>query len=678
MATMDFFEAQAQAHRTTLRLIGLFIGAVVAMIVLTVLVIGAVIAANMPPAGLITVDKLSQALTPTLVLGIAAGVLTVVAVASVFRLMSLSGGGRAIAESLGARLVQPNTDDAAERQLLNVVEEMAIASGLPVPPVFVVEETGINAFAAGYGPDDAVLGITEGALARLDRDELQGIVGHEFSHILNGDMRLNIRLMSVLFGIMVIGLVGRSLIGSRGSHRSRSSSSSKGAAQAAMVGLGLMIVGYVGTFFGSLIKAAVSRQREFLADASSVQFTRNPEGISRALQKIGAVEGGSRLRDGRTDEISHMFFSQSFGGLRSLFGLLATHPPLATRIKAVDPRWNGEFEVQLPRKTPQADDGEAPAAAAGGPASGLDALHVVDDLAVTTGVTTGAAGGADSALTGTAALGTLAAGAVAGGLGQVRPSHVAQAHALIDGIPEPFYRAVHDPYGARAAIYVLFTGSTPDIRSRQLDYLDAEAETGIPELARQLAQALPALPHRNRLPLVLLAAPALKTLSAPQYARFKTNLAALIRMDGVLSRFEWVLHQVVMKELRPHFEGVRRRRGAGASIRDEAAACATLLSALARAGHGVEADQIAAFDAGIACLDLFGVQPEHDGDEDRNQHALNDAMRRLRLLNPLAQPKLLKACIATVEHDGMILDDERDLLQGVAAALDCPLPPLSA
>lgn len=665
---MDFFEAQAAAHRSTTRLIAMFAAAVLSMIALTVLIVTAVIAWSMPPAGLLSVQKMLQALSPTLVLGIAGGVIAIVVLASVFRLLGLSSGGRAVVETLDARLLQPNSTDPKERRLLNVVEEMSIAAGLPVPPVYVIHEDGINAFAAGYGIDDAVVGITEGALARLDRSELQGVVGHEFSHVLNGDMRLNIRLMSVLFGILVLGLVGRTLIGAR--HGARRSSRNSGAAQVAMLGLGLLVIGYVGTFFGNMIKAAVSRQREFLADASAVQFTRDPSGIAGVLKKIGGSTTAARLTDPRADEMSHMFFGQTSAPMFGLGGLLATHPPIEERIRAVEPGWDGRFVFEMPEPT-QPGPAAGPAAAPHGDRPGLDALHGVDLPG----------DGVQSALlSGVLQAGALSAAGIGAGLGTISPGDVDGAHRLIDGIPTALHAAAHDPFGARAAIYALLIADDADVRARQLEHLHAHAEAGVPELLTDLLAAVPALPRSSMLTLVQLSAPALKTLSDAQYARFRDNLATLIRADARLTRFEWILHQVLLKELRPHFEGVRRRRGAGASIEAEADACATLLALLAQIGHGDDPEQDAVRSAFAAGLRTLGLDADRapETDEDRNQRRLNDAMRRLRDLNPLAQPRLLKACIATIEHDGLILDDERDLLQGIAAALDCPLPPLGA
>ncbi|MCC5887663.1 MAG: M48 family metallopeptidase [Gammaproteobacteria bacterium] len=666
--TMDFFEAQAAAHRTTLRLVGLFIGAVLALIALTVFLVAATIAFNMPPSGYISLEKIFYALSPGLILGIGGSVIGVVIVASVFRHLSLSQGGRAIAESLGGRQLQPNSQDQAERRLLNVVEEMAIAAGLPVPPVYVIDEEGINAFAAGYSPDDAVIGVTRGTLEMLDRDELQGVIGHEFSHILNGDMRLNIRLMSVLFGILVIGIIGRSLLMSRprrGFTQSGSSRRGGGAAQVAVLGIALLIVGYIGTFFGNLIKAAVSRQREFLADASAVQFTRNPQGIAGALRKIGSLSSTSRIRDGRADEMSHMFFGPVSGVSRRLFSGLATHPPLEARIRAVDPAWDGNFPAVTRRSRQEeiVSDTDRKFAAA---------RPILDP---TGGALSDLPPAAGAVLGGVLAAGVLG-GSAAGRIGHVTPDDVEEAHALIDGIPKPLYEASHDPYGARAMIYSLLLASDQDLLETQMALLIERAEPGVPELIDDLRAAQAQLPPGQRLTLLQLAMPALKTLSETQFRRFIDTLAALIRSDGSIHAFEWVLHQVLLKELRPHFEGVRRRSTGRKSLDALAPAAATLLSTVARAGQDDTEAARAAFAAAAAAIDLDAGSFE--AETDPNMSRLSAAMRQLRELHPLAQPRLLKACIQCVLHNGRILDAERDLLHGVAAALDCPLPPLVA
>lgn len=663
--TMDFFEAQAAAHRSTLRLLGLFISAVLALVALSVFLVAAAIAFSMPPAGYISLEKIFHALSPGLTLGIAGGVISVVIAASVFRHLSLSQGGRAIAESLGGRLLPPNSKARDERRVLNVVEEMAIAAGLPVPPVYVMDEEGINAFAAGYSPDDAVIGITRGTLEMLDRDELQGVIGHEFSHILNGDMRLNIRLMSVLFGILVIGIIGRALLMSRPRRGfgQRSSSRRGGAAQVAVFGIALMLVGYIGTFFGNLIKAAVSRQREFLADASAVQFTRNPAGLAGALRKIGSLSATSKIRDGRAEEMSHMFFGPVSGGKRSLFSGLATHPPLEARIRAVDPTWDGSFPAvaRRAREEEVVSDTDRKFAAASqtfNPAAGA-----IGDLPPAAGAVLG----------GVMAAGVLA-DSVAARMGQVSPADVEEAHALIGGIPKPLYEASHDPFGARAMIYSLLLAPDRDLLATQMTLLAERAEPGVPELILDLRTAQTRLPAGQRLALLQLAMPALKSLSEAQFRRFIATLAALIRSDGSIHAFEWVLHQVLLKELRPHFEGVRRRSAGQKSLSALAPAAATLLSTVARAGQDDSEAARAAFAAAAAAIDIKAGSFETE--DDPNMARLSAAMRQLRDLHPLSQPRLLKACIQCVLHNGRIQDSERDLLHGVAAALDCPLPPL--
>jgi len=256
---------------------------------------------------------------------VTAGIIFVVSIISVAK---LADGGSAVAEMIGARRVAPDTRDPLERRLRNVVEEMAIASGVRVPGVYVMDgESGINAFAAGWDVSNSVVAVTRGTLETLTRDELQGVIGHEFSHILNGDMRLNIRLIGVLAGIVFIGSIGEFLMRSVRGSRSRNTGG------IFLVGLAIFVIGYIGLFFARLIKAAVSRQREFLADASSVQFTRNPDGIAGALDQIRSAS--AFIANRYAEEMSHMFFGQSLK--LWLGGLFDTHPPIDERIRRVRP-----------------------------------------------------------------------------------------------------------------------------------------------------------------------------------------------------------------------------------------------------------------------------------------------------------------------------------------------------
>ena len=344
---MDYFQSQDFAKRRTGLLVFYFAVAVILIILSVYLAIACVLRLAGSEKETAAVSTPADLWDPQLLGVVALGTSALIGGGSLYKMAALSGGGHTVADLLGGRLLHPDSTDPDERRLLNVVEEMAIASGLPVPPVYLLEnEMGINAFAAGHTPGDAVVAVTSGTLRRLSRDELQGVIGHEFSHILNGDMRLNTRLIGMLFGILVIGIVGwimfRSSFGVRLGARD-DNDDRKGFNPIPLIGLALYVIGYVGVFFGNLIKAAVSRQREFLADASAVQFTRNPDGLAGALKKIGALAEGSQIQDAHAEEASHLFFGEAVGGLNNFFGLLASHPPLVERIRRIDPSFTGDF-----------------------------------------------------------------------------------------------------------------------------------------------------------------------------------------------------------------------------------------------------------------------------------------------------------------------------------------------
>lgn len=356
---MDFFQQQDAARRNTTYLVVVFVVAVFAIIVALYVAIGAFAIYMASDGG---PDPLSILLHPALLLGVPLGVITVVALGTGYKTAALAAtGGAGVARSLGGRPLAPDTTDPVERRILNVVEEMSIASGVPVPDVYLLDDQAINAFAAGWRTDSAVVGVTRGAAERLTRDELQGVMAHEFSHVLNGDMRLNLRLIGVVHGILVIGLIGyyiMRMVASGSSNRRRSSNKDGGGnAGLALLALGgaIFVIGYAGVFAGRLIKAAVSRQREYLADASSVQFTRNPDGIGGALAKIGGAGTGSRLASPHVEQASHLLFAQGL----NLSSLLATHPPLQERIRRVLPSWDGRFresESQLASASPAQEE----------------------------------------------------------------------------------------------------------------------------------------------------------------------------------------------------------------------------------------------------------------------------------------------------------------------------------
>ncbi len=629
---MNFFQAQDAAKRKTWRLVAMFAAALVSLIVLTNLLFALLLGFGGSPGGV------TQTLTqiPATQWGwISFAVVGVVALASLFRYLSLQSGGRTIAEALGGKLVQPNTQVPQQRRLLNVVEEIAIAAGTPVPPVYLIPESSINAFAAGFSIDDAVIGINQGTLDLLDRKELQGVVAHEFSHILNGDMHLNLRLIAVIYGILFIGIIGGGIA------RAGAFNRRNGGAMVAL-GLGLVVIGYGGTFFGNLIKAAVSRQREYLADASAVQFTRDPSGIADALKKIGGHSLGSTLALPAAEEASHMFF----GAVAKKFSghLLATHPPLPERIRAIEPTWDGHFmTTSAASSATQQERAEPPR------------------RAVTQQPPAFTAAMANAALPAqwVAQVGTLS------------DDGVSNAQYLIEHQSESLRDAARDPFEARALIYAMLVQRDPETARLQWALLEAHAETGVPEHTRRLLAQVQATDPASRLALVSMAIPALKKLSQSQYQRFSQNTAHLITTDGTVELFEWVLHRVLTKELYAHFHGPQNHHGHIRRVGRVADEVAALLSIVANQGHDDSEVAQQAYLAGARALKL--TQPfvrEHQFDYQR----LNAILGRLRKLKPLLKPTVLEACAITALHDQRISAAEGALLQGIAATLDCPMP----
>ena len=566
---------------------------------------------------------------------VSAGVLLFIFLGSAYRMMSLASGGEAVAAMMDGELLADADSSLERRRVLNVVEEMAIASGTPVPPVYVIPDRSINAFAAGHSPGDAIIGITQGAIDNLNRDQLQGVVAHEFSHILNGDMRLNIRLIGVLYGILMLAIIGRILL--RGSRGARYSSRRGGGGAIIFIGLGLFILGYLGKFFGSLIKAAVSRQREFLADASAVQFTRNPDGIGGALKRIGGYEGGSVLGSAKSEEISHAFFVQ---GVKVAFAsLLATHPPLEERIRRIDPRWDGSYITRTVPDTAPPRATAVPVAASG--------------------------------FAGTA-VGRIDADKVIGDIGNPGEAHISHARKLLGAIPDELAKAARETYSARAIVYLVLLDSDALVQSRQVDHLQGSADMFVFSRFHDLLSHRDSITPEMRLPLVELAMPSLRQLSPQQYEKFKDNVKALIHEDNKVGLSEWALQQVVTRHLGEALEGKHStpRHETLAKLQDH---IARLVSVLAYADGKSGVSPETAFARGKELLDLdIQLLPK----QDLSLTSLNAALDALADLRPLRKPKLLKACIATIAADGVVTPVEQELVRAIADALDCPMPPI--
>ncbi len=636
MAT-QFFEHQDRARRHTTRLVFLF-GLAVVAIVLGLYVLAAV------ATGFRGTDPRTQQLVfeiawldPLLMLHVGLLTLVVVGGASLYRISQLSGGGRVVAEGLGGRLLHSDSNAPLERKILNVVEEMAIASGIPTPPVYFLDhEEGINAFAAGFSPSDAVIGITRGCAQQLSRDELQGVVAHEFSHIMNGDMRLNIRLMGVLYGILVIGMIGFFLLrsslwaGAVGRRNSRDNSTMVMVAG----GIALMALGFLGTLFGNLIKASVSRQREFLADASAVQFTRNPDGISGALKKIGGFETGSHIESPAAPESSHLFFGQALSsGFNSLF---ATHPPLAERIKILDPSWQGAM-TEISTEAAPSPGAATVGFAGGGPAPAF-------------------------------------AGSAVDQMGRISTAHLDYAVQLLLELPPAVKEAAHDPYAARAVVYALLMDADPESRKLQLEILDAKGERGVPELTRKLLPEVERLGPAHRLPLIDLALPALRDLSASQYERFRGLVQGLVQADQRIDLFEWTLQRILLTHLAPNFEGVHRPGRRLRSKQQLRQVLETILSSLARVGNLSESamrQSVASAGRALVKAELRLLSEDEVG-----LASLDEALGLAASLDSRAKELVLRACAQVIAADGEVADSEAELFRAIGDSLGCPVPPL--
>ena len=646
---MNFFESQERAHKHTTLLIVLFGVAVIALIAMAnvlVLVVFGVVNSQQMREG----QSLFAQMDWKMVATVGAGVSVVVLVGSLYKMMALSAGGKVVAESLGGQLIARNTEEPNQRKLLNIVDEMAIASGTPAPPVYLLaNEPGINAFAAGFSPRDAVLGITQGAIEQLSRDQLQGVIAHEFSHIFNGDMRLNIRLMGALNGILVLGILGYYLMHSASFSGRRRGNDNSGAAILALA-VGLMVIGFAGTFFGGLIKAAVSRQREYLADASAVQFTRNPDGIAGALKRIGGLKSGSIVRNPGAPEVSHAFFAQGVTGFMQW--LSSTHPPLASRILRIDPEWDGKFDVSEP---PPSVESQAPVDAT----SPMRRPDMVRNMAAVAAVAAEAA--ASEAV------------AVTDQMGQPTQASVLLARLLLAELPATIREAAREPYGARAVVYCLLLDKGAGLREQQLARLHDRADKQVYALTISLMPQMAALEMRFRLPIIDMAIPALKQLSPSQYQPFLENLTALVNMDARVDLFEWSLQKILSRHLYAHFHKTSPVTARYQELGQLKRELGLVLSVMAHAGAVDHNSAQRAFDASVRGLASTG--PTLLAKDEFTMTDFDQVLGQLDLLTPTAKSQLLTACVISIWHDQRATPAEVELLRAFASVLDCPMPP---
>ncbi len=600
---MDFFESQERAKRNTSRLVAMFVAALLATMASVHV--------------LLTLLFAKGNFADVRMLGISLGsVLVVVVIGMAVKFAQMSHGGRAVAEAMGGVQVDPGSSDPAERRILNVVEEMAIASGVRVPPVFLIDEPSINAFAAGNSQDDAVIGVTRGCIEQLSRDELQGVMAHEFSHIFHRDTRLNMQLVAWLGGIFAISLVGRIIMRSAlsaGSSREKND----GKMVALALGGAVFLIGIVGYFFGRIIQSAVSRQREYLADASAVQYTRNPDGIAGALEKI-AHGAGSRIAAPAAAEFSHFFFAN---GMSSLF---STHPPIEERIA----------RIRGARMVSAGVGSAARIEAASPPIHGMvpaAALH-----------------------------------AARAGMGSVNAAGLSLAGELVSDAPAAVLDAARNPFSARAVVCLMLLSKDPAERARQLSAI-ASVDRKLAEATSSLADVAEIAP-RERMPILEVCAAALSMLSPSQYSQFRTALAQLIAVDGQVDRVEWMVRIL----LRHAVEG----RGSAPSGLGKATMLdlARVVSVLAWSGATDESGVLRAWSAARTAEPALPESP--DAVSVCTLDALDGALRAFAGATPGLKRRLVDACVACVAADGQTTVEEAEILRAVCASIGAPMPPV--
>ena len=609
--TMNFFRAQDEARGRTTKLVALLVLAIV------------VLAGSLYVLAVLGQQKLVRGgeidwFQPKLFVATAGTALVVILGGSLLRIAELSKGGGAIAERLGGRLVGATTKDAAERRYLNVVQEMALASGLPVPLCYVIDgDETINAFAAGNTPQDAAVGVTRGALRNLTRDELQGVIAHEFSHIGNGDMKLNLRIIGTVAGLTALAQLGYIIVRiglNSGSSRKNN------LWPLAVAGLVVVLVGLGGVFFARVIQASVSRQREYLADASAVQFTRNPLGLASALRKVAGLSGAQREASAAELEAQHMFFSGSAGFLESLF---SSHPPIDERIRRVDPAFDGH----IPDVTPVAVSAEDE------PVSGLSGRAVATPPPL-----------------------PATARAVPTDL------QIQDSVGFRGVIPGALREASEDPVSAMAVVLGLILRHDPAQRAAQLAQAESLAGGEVVREVRRLDALLRAVPAGSRVALLDLSMPALRQLSYAQEAAFKQALekAGYEAEDGLIV----LLIQASIRRYLSRWEmNVTPRSG------DLAAACGLVLSAVVQTSGEDPAAQARAYALGAGVLGLAGLSPTMVPPASVDLAKVDEALAVIAGQGVPARRQFVRAIGAAMLHDGRAEPAEVEIVRAVADSL---------
>jgi len=671
---VNFFEHQRLARRNSRRLLILF--AVAVTIIVTVIsVVGWYLGSWI---GTRPGRVNSQAIYDVFfawTFGVTAFVIIVGA--SFYRIFQLREGGDVVAVEMGGTLVPEDTKDPELRRLRNVTEEIAIASGVPVPHLYVLEEElGINAFAAGYAAEDAAVAVTRGTLLRLNRDELQAVVAHEFSHVLNGDMRLNIRLIGVVYGILVISLIGKKMLSAavgwgapirdvdRWRDRDHAAARRNVGVQVTVfllvTGLTCLVVGSLGAFFARLIKAAISRQREYLADASAVQFTRQKEPLAGALKKIGGLETGSRLSNpAAAEEISHMLF----GAGSSMANWLSTHPPIIERIQRLEPRfrpqklerlrkqWSGQPPIGLDEDRTlglaRADEGPSERAPVLIQQFALPpAMRAYQPPPLPTAEQAAAPNQAD----------------------------YQQAKDWFAQLPSALLERAHEREYAQPLLLTLLMMDSP-FSTDQHHLIDQHLGFDIAWQVRDLSAGLLRELHPGlRLPLAGVIFPALRHLPKTQLQAFMRCMKAMIHSDGHISLFEYCFSCLIQTQIQAVLAPSQQRPFGQRKLAHVRKELAVLINIVAWAGNP---DNFArAQQAALAGWNtLFNREHLSYALPQAGVQVLDTVWPALNELEPMSKQLLIEAVTTTISNHPPVTVAEAELLRTLCGVLHCPFPP---
>jgi Zn-dependent protease with chaperone function len=647
---MDFFEHQAQAKAASKRLLFLFLLVTFVVVVCVDFVIYTISKLQMLDTTL--VHKVSNVSIQDFIdwqlswYGLAAASVSILIIGfgSLMRWLDLRKGGGGLAINLGARSLGFASKDEKEQRLINVVEEMAIAAGIIPPSIFILDyESSINAFVAGYEIEDSALIVTNGLLNNMDRDELQAVVGHEFSHILHGDNRINIHLMIMIAGFVWVSEIGHSLT-SRHSYRgsrSYTGRSSKGRQQAASIGIPLIIVGFFGAFCGRLIRASVSRKREYLADASAVQFTRNPQAMASALNVIRSNANKGYLKNSKAEELSHMCISPS-----KKSSWFSSHPPLDDRINTIDATFikrhearerKSEREEKRSDKQAQKNQATRNMYSADIPQMQLGASQHLHDV-----------------------IGTMSA------------VNLEYAMSLHEQFPAEYKKALQGPELAKTMLLYLLLNDKPDLRAEQLTWLEQQLSKS-QDYLHSLTMLSQGIQSRLALPLVELLIPLLKTLDDQTKKSLLEQVLIMAKWDGKLTMFEICLYSLLKENLQPSSKNATSH--SIKKIKLVAYEFNLVVSCFIHKSGGSAADKN---NLHQAMMNIFSLESQSlINKEQIIPNKLYATFKKLKALSPMLKRSLMDVCGDIVFHDKIVQSCEYESLKLMSLILSCPMPAMS-